>query len=163
MPPAFALSQDQTLRFITTHQPRRNAQTAPNPANAPSQTKAQFHPNQPSGQTNKHQPTNPLKREPSKRYRKPTSHHGQTQQTSPRETKPITIGPIPRKPNHHKPATHHHTTTSQQHTCRQANAVWPQERRQRIPSKTRFMMRMNTAVTHTAIAKMPERPHTPKP
>ncbi len=103
MPPAFALSQDQTLRFIMAHQPRRNAQNTPPKPTRHHQQKAQFQPNQPSSQTNQHQPTSskdtasqhPIMAKPNR-----SAQRNQTQRPNPTQTKPS------------QPTTNHHIPQS---------------------------------------------------
>jgi hypothetical protein len=80
------------------------------------------------------------------RYRKPTSRNAQPKQPAPRN-QTINHSPIPQKPNHPNqtnipPCPSHKTQPSPGQTPR--NKTQPTRRRQRIPSITIFMMRMNT-------------------
>ena len=111
MPPAFALSQDQTLRFVTAT-PKRSRH----------RTKAQFQPSQPikaipipkpSTNSSKKQTVprdNPPPRQPIQRYRQPTPQARPKPNRSTRETKPNNLGPIPQQPNQSRITTHHHKT-----------------------------------------------------
>jgi hypothetical protein len=164
MPPAFALSQDQTLRFIPSPNPRpqkpqdqaTNKQKPKPPPNPNTNLNPVRH-----ADINKRYPTKQPKSRPAQKIPPPTSHDARKAQARApvqQKPKPLTKGPNPRKPKPQTPeTTHHHATRTVQTKTprhRSRNTIRPQPkttraaqatgRRQRIPSKTRFIRSMNS-------------------
>jgi len=158
MPPAFALSQDQTLRFIHHPKPKPNHPKANPPQKQPSlsqsntQTKSPITPqNQPQAQTipninqtiQKDTPANiPKAQAPSVSLKRNQTHKTIQAQSHPNQT----IGT--QTPRHH----------AQPNASQHQTKPWPQERRQRIPSKP--YAPVNEHQAQPPIQAAPETKHT---